>query len=180
METLQAQTDKITSEFLDSFGSLSTDELQYKPAPTVWSIAENIQHLIAVNESYYPIFELVEKGENNVPILGKVRFLVSFLGKMILQSVQPDRKRKMKTFPIWEPLQSKTEADVLKKFAAQQEILKKWIIRLEQWVINDTVIYSPANKNIVYTLSQAFQIILTHELRHLEQAKEVLHQLRKE
>jgi len=37
-----------------------------------------------------------------------------------------------------------------------------------------TIISSPANKNIVYKLEMAFDIITTHEQRHFEQAKEVL------
>jgi hypothetical protein len=36
------------------------------------------------------------------------------------------------------------------------------------------VISSPANKNIVYKLETAFDIIVSHEQRHLEQAKEIL------
>jgi hypothetical protein len=42
-----------------------------------------------------------------------------------------------------------------------------------------TVISSPANKYIVYKLETAFDIIVAHEERHLEQAKEVLSVLRK-
>ena len=41
-----------------------------------------------------------------------------------------------------------------------------------------TVISSPANKNIVYKLENAFDIITTHEQRHLEQAREVLADLK--
>jgi hypothetical protein len=36
-----------------------------------------------------------------------------------------------------------------------------------------TVISSPANRNIVYKLETAFDIIVAHEFRHFEQAKEV-------
>jgi hypothetical protein len=37
-----------------------------------------------------------------------------------------------------------------------------------------TIISSPANKIIVYKLEIAFDIIVAHEKRHLEQAREVL------
>lgn len=36
------------------------------------------------------------------------------------------------------------------------------------------VISSPANKNIVYKLDKAFEIIIAHEKRHFEQSKDVL------
>ncbi|MEO0468227.1 MAG: hypothetical protein AAF206_01305 [Bacteroidota bacterium] len=35
------------------------------------------------------------------------------------------------------------------------------------------IIHSPANANIVYKLDRAFDIIVVHEERHFEQAKEV-------
>jgi len=35
-----------------------------------------------------------------------------------------------------------------------------------------TIISSPANKNIVYKLRTAFEIIIAHEQRHFEQSKE--------
>jgi hypothetical protein len=41
-------------------------------------------------------------------------------------------------------------------------------------VENGTIISSPANKNIEYKLETAFDIIVAHEKRHLEQAREVL------
>lgn len=36
------------------------------------------------------------------------------------------------------------------------------------------VISSPANRNIVYKLETAFDIIVSHEKRHIEQSKELL------
>jgi hypothetical protein len=43
-----------------------------------------------------------------------------------------------------------------------------------EFVERDVVISSPANRNIVYKLKTAFDIIMSHEQRHFEQAKEVL------
>jgi hypothetical protein len=37
----------------------------------------------------------------------------------------------------------------------------------------ETVISSPANRFIVYKIGRAFDIIVAHEERHLNQAKEV-------
>ncbi len=43
--------------------------------------------------------------------------------------------------------------------------MKNWHQQIDQT--------SPANPNIVYTLEKAFEIIVMHEIRHLEQAKRV-------
>ena len=70
--------------------------------------------------------------------------------------------------------------DVLEKFSKHQAKLKLEIELTEELIETGAVISSPANKNIVYKLQTAFDIIVTHEERHLEQAKEVLDLLKKE
>jgi hypothetical protein len=47
-------------------------------------------------------------------------------------------------------------------------------INSQDLVDKGTIISSPANKIIVYKLEIAFDIIVAHEKRHLEQAREVL------
>jgi hypothetical protein len=97
---------------------------------------------------------------------------------MILNSVQPDRKRKMKTFPVWEPAKSRITGDVLKRFSDQQSDLKEMIKNSENLLQTGTVISSPANKNVVYKLETAFDIIIAHERRHFEQAREVYERMK--
>ena len=80
----------------------------------------------------------------------------------------------MKTFPVWEPAKSEIPTGVLNRFKEHQSELKAMIENSKDLVEKGTIISSPANKNIVYSLGAAFEIIVTHEQRHYEQAKEVL------
>jgi hypothetical protein len=170
--------DQITADFKKEFSGLTAEQLNWKPNEQTWNIAQNIEHLIAVNETYPTVIEVVKKGTYKVPFIGKFGFMVNFLGKMILGSVQPDRKRKMRTFPIWKPATGHISGDILNKFEEHQEALKRMIAESQGLLDKDTVISSPANKNIVYKLETAFDIIITHEQRHFEQAKEVLNVLK--
>lgn len=176
MSTIQWNTriDAVTTTFTTTFGNLSDQQLNWKPAPDVWSIAQNIDHLIVINQTYYPVIDQLLKGEYKTPFMGKIGFMVNFFGKFILKSVQPDRKRKMKTFPMWEPATSNIDGDIIQRFANHQEELKQKIKTCESLIEQGAVISSPANKNIVYKLATAFDIIVTHELRHFEQAKLIL------
>ena len=45
----------ISRQYLSEFGSLTNEQLNWKPNSTVWSIAQNLDHLIVTNESYYPV-----------------------------------------------------------------------------------------------------------------------------
>ncbi|GAB1429959.1 hypothetical protein MASR2M18_07920 [Ignavibacteria bacterium] len=160
------------------FGQLTNEQLHWKPNADTWSIAQNLEHLIVVNETYHPILASLKDGTYKTPFIAKIGFMVSFTGKIILASVQPDRKQKTKTFPIWEPNISQTNDNILERFENHQRILCKKIEDAKEFADKGVAIYSPTNKNIVYKLETAFDIITSHEKRHIEQAKEVLGLLR--
>lgn len=64
--------------------------------------------------------------------------------------------------------------NIIQIFADHQMALKDLITQSKDLILAEKVIVSPANKNIVYTIGNAFEIIVTHEERHLAQATEVL------
>lgn len=165
--------DEITENFSESFGELSYDQLNWKPNSDTWSIAQNIEHLIIINDTYFNLVESIRKGTHQSSFLSKVGFLVSFFGNTILKLVQPDRKKKIKTFPIWEPPKSEIPKDILDRFETHQAQLKKIIEDSRDLVEKGVIISSPANKHIVYTLEKAFDIIVSHEKRHFNQAREL-------
>ncbi len=174
------QIDKTTTAFQATFGDLTTEQLNWKPNPSTWSIAQNIDHLIVINQSYFPLFADLKAGKFKQPFIARFGFIVSFIGKTILKAVQPDNRKKITTFAIWEPTESKIANDILLRFSQHQDQLKQEIDAAKDFIQQGAVIYSPANKNIAYTLETAFDVITTHEVRHLEQAKEVLALLQKE
>lgn len=180
MKNWSEQIEKTTQNFVESFGRLSIEQLNWKPNAQTWSIAQNIDHLIVINKTYFPVIESIRKGTYKPPFLAKLGFVVSFFGKTVLKAVQPDRKKKMKTFPIWEPAKSEIPIGILDRFKEHQSELKKMIENSRDLVEKGTIISSPANKNIVYKLEMAFEIISTHEKRHFEQSKEIYQLMKKE
>lgn len=177
MEDWITKLDGITEQAVSHFGALTIEQLNWRPNATSWSIGQCIDHLIRVNESYYPILSSLSVGTYKTPFMANFGWIVSFFGKMLLNAVQPDRQRKMKTFPIWEPSESKVDGDLLKRFENHQLELKRKIDEAKGLVGKGVIISSPANRTIVYKLETAFDIIVSHEQRHLEQAKEVLSML---
>ena len=170
---LTSELKKITDEYVAAFGGLSAEQLNSKPNPAVWSIAQVMEHVIQVNETYFPILDSLRKGTYKTPWTGKVGMLVNFFGKFIWESVEPLRKKKIKTFPIWDPSSSAVPGDIVQRFAAHQDKLITLIENSRDLVEKGTIISSPANKYIVYQLGVAFEIITTHEQRHLNQALEI-------
>lgn len=163
-----------TNLFINAFSGLSDAQWHYKPNANTWSIAENMQHIIAVNMSYFPTLKSLQAGQYRVSFLGRFGWIVNALGNLIYKSVSQDRSRKMKTFPIWQPHQAKLASNsLLEEFKQHHQLLIDHIKQSSSMLEKGTVIASPANKNIVYTLEKAFDIILEHEKRHFNQALEI-------
>lgn len=166
-----SEIDQITQKFQETFGDLTDAQLNIKPNQNTWSIAQNIDHFITINSSYFPILKEVRNVNYKPPFIAKIGFIPKMLGNAMLKSVQPQNKKKIKTFEIWEPHKGKNITHIINTFNLHQDELKQEIKDSEN--ILKSVISSLANKNIVYTVEKAFEILIAHEKRHLQQAKKV-------
>lgn len=165
------EINKITSDFITKFGKRDFQQLNKRPDNKSWSIAQIINHLIITNESYYSVIEAIRKGSYKIPVTGRVGFLVNFFGKLVLKTVQPDTVKKVKTFNIWEPPSSEIPDDILDKFKNHQSDLIRVISGCDDLLESRTIISSPVNRNMVYKLETAFDILVAHERRHYNQAE---------
>jgi hypothetical protein len=166
--------DRITREAIETFIKLPVEKMHLKPDPETWSIAENFEHLITINKTYFPIFEKLKHGSYQGAFISKFPYFSNLFGNLIYKSVSDGGKKKARTFPLWEPKVTKGDATVLERFQLHQDELKNWIKELEPFLEKNTIIHSPANKLIVYSLEKAIDIIIAHEQRHLDQAKGLL------
>lgn len=66
------EIDKITLDAELLFSELSGEQLNWKPNPQTWSIAQNLEHLIVVNETYYPVLSALKKGAYKKPLAASI------------------------------------------------------------------------------------------------------------
>jgi hypothetical protein len=162
--------DSVTQQVEDEFGILTQEQLNWKLSASEWSIAEVLEHLNLVNASYEKVLLDAANSKSDMGFTSKIGFVVNFLGKMIYESVEPSRAKKMKTFAVWEPVKSDVSKNVIADFKKQQQAIKTLINNCKPLLKKDIVIPSPANRYIVYKLRMAVEIIVSHEERHLNQA----------
>lgn len=168
-----AQLDELTKDYETTFGQMSLEELNDKMNSKTWSVNQIIEHVTLLNKSYFSIFEEVQNGKYTTPIIGNLRFFASYLGRKILESVNTKNSKKVKTTRIWEPKIEPSTQNNIEAFVSSQEELKTYITNMEKWIKRDIIINSPANRNIVYPLSKALEIIIMHERRHFNQASKL-------
>jgi hypothetical protein len=147
----------------------SIREKNSEPPKGKWNLYQQVEHLTKITESYFPTFDLLLSKKYQLRGLAAWRPFANFIGKFILKSVQPNAKA-IKTFPVWEP-KGIDKVRCWNNFVKSQDQLKVYIKRLEPEIQNHRIIHSPANKSISYTLPTTLEIILDHQLRHLEQIK---------
>ena len=94
-------------------------------------------------------------------------------GRMILKSVDPNAKRKVKTFKAFEPAHSLISKNILIQFFESQIKLKNFIDSNRSSIESKTIISSPVNRNIVYHFDTVIDIIVNHQKRHFNQAVEI-------
>lgn len=163
----------ITARVETLFGGLDAEALNRQPAPGKWSVAQCLDHIIVLNRTYFDIPAKIRAGAYPLPFHARFGFMVDFFGKFILQSVNPDRRKPIKTFPVWEPSHSDIPGDIVARFKAHQEELKGFMAEAGALAAQGQVVVSPASRVVVYRMATLIEIILQHEERHVNQAEEV-------
>jgi len=173
IKEVQNNLDRLTELYQDEVYPMTIEQLNKKVDKKTWTINQVLNHLVKINSSYFPIFEQVSKGKYSTPILGNIGFYAKYLGKSILKSVRPENKKKIKTAQIWTPKKESFDESQIYDFMKIQESLKNHIEEMEKWIARDIVIHSPMSRNLVYPITDALNIIVTHEERHLDQLKRI-------
>lgn len=155
------------------FGSMNAEQLNWKPSAEQWSVAQCFDHLINANQSYFALLDRLAKGEHRATFFERLPFAPKIFGKLVLNAVKPEAKRKLKAPQKIQPAASRIDADIIKRFRAHQRDLIERIRELENHDPSRIVITSPVASFVTYTLMDGFRIIAAHENRHFAQAQRV-------
>lgn len=164
----------IATDARSVFGSLTKEQLNWKPAAERWSVAQCFDHLMTTNSGYLPIIDRVVKGQKQSSIWQKLPFLPSVWGKLLIKSLDPSTTRKLKAPKKFEPAQSDISATIIEDFVAQQGKVVEGMKATASLDLERTIITSPALNIVTYSLMDAYRIIVVHERRHFQQAQRVV------
>jgi len=175
VEAAVADLEENTRVAREEFASLSADQVNWKPAPDRWSVAQCLDHLIRSNGLYRGAFEALREAPPKPSFWQRWSPLSGFFGKMLVRSLAPGAGPKAKTSPNAEPSASRIDAGIVEQFAAHHEELIGQLRSLRGRVDPDRVILtSPFVSFVTYSLADTFRIIVIHERRHFEQARRVM------
>ena len=173
LEQLILRLDETNSKVEKEFGSLTKDELNWKPSPDKWSIGQCLDHIKVSNETYFPQIEEIISGKKRNSFFQSLPALPKLWGKIVKKTVSPDSVRKVKTFKVFYPSSSEIPATIINDFLNHQKKLIELMKKTDEVNHDKVIISSPVSKLITYRLKDAFIIIASHEERHFNQAARV-------
>ena len=168
---------KSLDEAIAEFKDLSEEQLYWNPDRNSWSIAQCLAHLNAFHRFYVPVFE--ERIKNSRFQEAEELFQSSPLGNSTYMKVRLGKlknvKRKLKSPKDYNPLINtnlKTE-NVLEDFEKYQSYLIDLIERAKSINIRKTKMSFSKRPIVRLRIGDAFQYIVYHGERHIEQAKRI-------
>ncbi len=168
------EADAIAGDAKTLFGHLNSQQVNWKPGSDSWSVAQCLDHLIMINREYYPIFERVANGELRKALMHRLPFLPSAFGKLMIKALSPNTHQKLKAPVAARPSSSSIDPQIVDRFIAHQRELLAKMRSLEKIDLAETIITSPFASVVVYSLLDAFRLLMAHERRHFGQAQRVI------
>jgi DinB superfamily len=168
-----AEAEMIAKDVRKSFGGLTVEQLNWKPSAEAWSIGQCFEHLIVTNNLYFPNIQKVIDGKHRNNFFSKIPFISDLIGILLKNSLNPDQKRKMKTFKIFEPAASNVSETIIEDFARNQQKLIEMAESVKHFDVYKIKISEPLSIALNIRLSDTFEILVKHEERHFRQASRV-------
>ncbi|KAA3440657.1 DinB family protein [Rufibacter hautae] len=163
----QAQKTILQSEFLP----LDDATLNFKPHATGWSILECLEHLNRYSRFYLPHLERALTATATPVPPQPVRY--SWMGKKSLDLVNPVNAKKHKTLKHMNPHNSQLTTAVLTEFLQHQEKLLHLLSAAHKADLNRKAIPVEFFKLLKMRLGEAFEFLILHQQRHIQQAQRV-------
>ena len=162
----------VANEARSTFGHLTPSQLNWKPSPERWSVAQCFDHLLTSNKGYLPIIDNVLAGYKRT-FWQSMPVLPGLMGKLLIKSMDPASTRKVKAPKRFQPAQSDISGSVINDFVDQQKQIVEKMKASAPLDLEKIVITSPVADVVVYSLMDAYRLIVVHEQRHFQQAKRV-------
>src|SRR6186713_2080128 len=163
---------EVAEEARSTFGSLTPEQLNWKPAENSWSVGQCFEHIIKTNEEFYPEFEKLASGERKNSFFEKYSPFSGFFGRFLINAVTEDSKKaKAPSKKVVPP--SDIDGDIVNRFALHIDEINQKVESCASVDRKKTVVTSPFLGVFTYSLEDAYTVLVEHSRRHFRQAKRV-------
>ncbi|HTL04813.1 MAG TPA: DinB family protein [Gemmatimonadales bacterium] len=170
---LTAGLTAIAREAQERFGGLDARRLNWRPSAARWSVAQCFEHLLIANRLVMRQAEAALDPARPRTLWQRMPLLPGVLGRMLIRSQAPGGARKYQSPPPARPASSDIPADIIPQFVAQHQELVTRLAGLDEAQAARTIMASPFLGVITYSVLDGYRLLLAHDRRHFEQARQV-------
>ncbi len=174
LQTIVNETEKNSEAARQLVSGLSEAQLNWKPDPDKWSIAQCLDHLAVTSKKFDAYFTVaLTRGRKKWPVSTGPGYRPSLMGGWLIKQVTPETGRNLPAPKVFRPSESSTIQGALESFLKQQERFLAFVRETAGVDYNKTRLRSPVTPLMRYSLADAFVVTVVHGQRHLAQARRV-------
>jgi DinB family protein len=174
LQTIAAEAERNSDAARQLVSGLSEVQLNWKPAPDKWSIAQCLEHLAVTSSKFDPYFTAaIARARKKWPVTSSPSYRPTLIGGWLIKQVTPETGRNLPAPKVFRPSESSHIHGSLESFLEQQERFITFVRETEGVDYNKTRLRSPVTPLMRYSLADAFVVTVVHGRRHLAQARRV-------
>ena len=171
---LEQQLDRSIEDARAVLDGLTPDQVNWRPAPDRWSVGECISHLNVSLRAAMPALDRAIETARARGFVGTGTGRYGWFASWMVRSQEPPVKRRMKTFPVFQPVAARHDpARLLPEFRTVRTELRERLARAEGIDWRRAKVVSPASRFFRLPFGAYVAFLLAHDRRHLWQAREV-------
>jgi len=152
---------------------LSDDPFRWRPEANRWSIGECFDHLNKSAQLFMIAFDRSLSEGRSRNLTGTGPFVYPAWERLLVQQMEPPARMRFRARPSFVPENDLQPADVMRQFFEWQDQFAKRLTLADGLDLRRVRTRSPVVAWLTYSLGTAFRMFLSHERRHLAQARDV-------
>jgi hypothetical protein len=161
----------VTAEVRSRFGSLTGEQLEWRPPSGGWSVAQCIEHLVLTTDAYLEDLHAIAAGRRRPGLWERISPFSRFFGRFLREQLERDASRTKTSARFVPP--SEVGTGIVERFAGSQDRLAAAIRATSGADWDRTIVSSSFSRVVTYSLGDAYGIMLVHQRRHVRQAHRV-------
>ena len=170
---VSAGLDRLARQAQANFGGYNARQLNWRPDPKRWSIAQCFDHLLTANQLMMAAADRALDDQAPRTVWQRMPLLPGLFGRLLVRSQAPGGTRRFSAPASAQPAASDIPADVIPRFVDQHGDLVQRLQTLDDARAARTIMTSPFVNVITYSVLDGWRLLLAHDLRHIEQARQV-------
>lgn len=173
LRQVREEIEAVKTQTADLVGGLRDEQLAWRPAPDVWSIADCLAHLNVTNELYMKQIRGGIERARAAGLTGAGPFRHGWLGDLLVWTMEPPVRLRLPAPKMFRPPLSLPARKVVERFVRMQDEMQMLLREADGIDLGRVKIASPESARLKLSLGQAFRLLAAHERRHLWQARKV-------